>query len=783
MSKCEKFVLRCNSKKQGHAISHPSAQSNPGKPISSQQQTTLTVVVLDSDDDECAVEAEGSKTNVKKPSPEVLKPSKKTNNSSESTLEAVQNIADMEILSLIDELSQRNKATNPVENGISLVSSEESDSNIAESSNEGNEDDKYFKDKRKANKLRKRENKKREKLSALKKELNKKDKCIEELKKKIVQDQQVSIESEKETTDSDRPVEAVASTSSKKAKIDVNKSSESSSATGYVVEPLTLNIKQDIDDDGVYFTRRPKKEPKTPSDVAQIINTASTSSASVLLQTLNNLLVNEVGVNMNEFLQIMKTDKYEIKKEIISKALHPEEEPPPPPQFPKVINKAPINETSLQSPQVNPRDPRISQDSNPVLARSPVPSLMNNMNILAHPPPPFAQNMVPTSPLINHNHVLNRPQNYVNVPSALPIRDPRLLRQAPNVIPNVPSIRSPEYSAREEIPRPNVNVLLPNLDKRNAMNYREYKLRRELEDQQKKQLLKSTLNVVESINTVEAPQLKEKPKPLLESKKLESNQAQPVTKTVLTDSTKSRLEKNVDQPKISESSKLKVKKVLSEPVIEYVNPSQDHDVDKSSDGVVDDDDEFIDEMDEITKLNTLRNREIQNIKDLQQVEEAISNNEKENIPSLEKQTATTSVRDAKSEEAKLMQRPKNYREVIRLNMDIVQSFMPNDVLQEDYNAQRPRIMTRRNTMLTKTEVFPPSKITKRRKSSYVSKKELKKNVKKNDQTKEVKSVKINDENDKNKKEDGSWQVEQKSKINLVLRRRGKFFLFTFIYCT
>lgn len=873
--------------------------------LTPKSSTVTTVVILSSDDDEdCAVVDEKDKKKVPTTAPKTFKHPKSQSKSSD----AVPNIANMEILSLIDKLSQKSETTEkPVDTGISLISSEESDSWNA-GGNNGNcsMDDEQLREKRKAKKLKKKERRKREKLLSLKEQLNSKDKNIVELKKKlgycsdnslssvesssskkkeIDKPQTLGDEPKKsiETSDSTKTIET--SDSRKAKETDVNgdptkhatpeeENKENPSVelpNGSSTEPLIMKekpsvqlpnasstepliikekpsvevptvsskyikapliIKEEVfDNETMIFTRRPKKEPieVTNTDLPEVENTSfiepfksSTSESSGILRQLQDLLLKEVGVDMDDFLDIMKTDKYEIKKEIIAKVSSAAEQPPPAPRFqkqeppppPPRFPKTEITTPPPPPPPMQPRDPRIAQEINLNLNLNMAPtdrrnqhtlnlniSTSNGMQMNTHkiphnmhplmknmvpppPPPAIHHNIPPPPPPALHHNIPPFIQNRIPSP---PLRDPRLRRanaqpptllNSPPIIHNSPIMNSPEYSPRDGISKPNFAMQSKQqaCDKRAALTYGEYKKRKALEEQHKKNIqLKMLLSEIENKKAETHRQLNER-QPILEDKIIEppppvviENPKPIVGDTVLEKSTP--------------ISKPVVETTLSKPVIEYVKPSEEINDDRDDD---EEEDEEESEIDEITKMNTLRNARLLEESRISQIN-IEKDLEKENSPPSEKDYNVDETEEEKNEREKAT-KPLNFREVIRLNTDIIQSFMPNDVLQTGYG----RMTRRKSCSAARQDDIPPAgKIKNRRKSEYVAKKEPKKKTpKKKEPAKKEEIIKTKNEKPKEKdqakkkEDDSSWQVEQKSptatgsnpKINLIIRKRGKFSL-------
>ncbi|KAL5277079.1 hypothetical protein ACFFRR_002355 [Megaselia abdita] len=946
LGKCDKFIARCVGKEKAHLLPPPAATT-------ASAPTMATVVILSSDDEDCAiVDSRIKKTEVS---------SSKTFKPPSPKKETVPNITNMEILSLIDELSlkkEEKKEEKSVDNGISLISSEESDS-----WNTGAHDEES-RERRKARKLKKKEKRKLEKLKALKEKLNSKDKNIESLMKKLgycsdsslssvessnakKKDKKYSKEdSKKESSNKDRKPEE----SSKKEKKEKDRESSNSknkekegdasnlknkekegessnkerkeesskdegkieeslkkeevtkndkesskkeevpkkdkesstseenliteeikkteispvpsTSKSYVKEPLLI-IKDEVEDDySMMFTRRPKREfsEETKTEVLPVIENSPlpepVKEPTDMYQQLRHLLYTEVGVNMDDFLDIMKTDKFEIKKEIITKVLASAEDPPPAPRFPKPIaedipppprfKKLPADEIPPPPPRFQkvltddlrpaPRDPRIPQEINlNVNLNMPTTDMFNdhtlNLNIrtsngmqlnstqnipqqnirapILHKIPPLMEKIIPPPPELQQKIP-------PRLPSPPPLRDPRLrrdprLQAQPNPVLNSPTspspiLNSPEYSHRDFIPKPVQNKA--DFDKRAALTYKEYKKRKALEEQRiKDQQLRMLLNEVENKSAEAVRQLNER-HPILEEK---TNWSAPKPVPEVEKTVEKIVDKGPTNSKpIIQSVQVISKPIIETPVIEYVKPggedneSTNDDEEKRNDEEDEDEDDGSD-MDEITKLNTLRNRELAEslkLKEASPTEEQVSEPEEEN-------EETVPEKDVESEKV-IKSYKKNFREVIRLNLDIMQSFMPNDVLQDAYGLQRSttdltveqpdpdyvpkRIMTRRKSCSAARQEDPsPPKLRKRRKSAYVEKKETKKKApKKKDEPKKnetpkTKTAKSKDVKDKENipktpvETDNSWQVDQKSpaekdkqpKINLIIRKRAQ----------
>lgn len=892
LEKCDKFIMKCKGLEAQAVPEGPAPPPVPAPPPQ-KPKTVTTVVILSSDDEDCAIVDEKTKKDqpstsksFKSPSP----PSSSNSTKKENEPAIPPGITQMEILSLIDELREKQKPVQPevkpvLDTGISLISSEESDSWSKEQNEGGDKDEERAK--RKARKLKKKEQRKREKIEALKEKLNSKEKNIVELKKKLgycsdssissvdsltpkvnknkskLDDSLIVIDSpSKEVELEDIPkqksetelIEDIPKDEEKTAQNtkEPENPTEEKPSKSYVTEPLI--IKQEDDDDcGVIFTRRPKKEKLEVKEVPPVVNTNSLPEppppvSTDIYKQLNHLLMTEVGVNMEDFLDIMKTDKFEIKKEIIAKVLNCEE-PPPAPRFQK-----PMEEEPPPPPPIKLRDPRVSQEINlNVNLNMPPSALFNNdprnhhtlnLNIstssgmqLGKRLPPM--NIPPPPPPLNY------PNNHIQMPpSPVPdLRDPRLRRAQPNPllpsppINHSPIMNSPEYSPRDFIPKPSfppVTKNPPSFDKRAALTYGEYKKRKALEEQQKKKLeLQALLSEVESKSAEAVRQLHER--------------------------------QQILEPNVAVAKPPVVEKPISKPVVEYIKPSDliNKDHDEGDEEEEDDDDS---DMDEVTKLNTMRNRELKNSQTLSQVKEPVveyvkpsetngndddsdmdeataANTKMNRKPTIDGKTdddgkvktvkvrkplnsmiihkkkvptpksspetsennkPSTSKKKSSAQEKDVDEKiakngMKSFREVIKLQSDIIQSFMPNDVLQNEYGLHRSRnnlndedyvepkrIMTRRKSscIARKEDVSPPpaEKIKKRRKTTYITKKE--KAEKKEDKKK--KTCKKEEEKVESEK-DSDWHVEQKvdpppvnepekkPKINLILRKRGEFF--------
>lgn len=877
MGKCEKFVVRCIGKEK--------AQLTLKLPARSPSVT----IVLSSDDEDFANVDEKRKKDAAENATRELKPHK-------SRCSEAAHVTNTKILSVLDKVNQRRKSK---DHRISLEGSHSWNETNKNSSKE-----EELKEKHNIKKLKKREKKK---LVALKKEeLNFKDKTIERerIKPRSWRDDPLgfteSLNSKKNEECSQQRVKgdtkkkpsSSKSLYSEEKQNDSRNSDNQSLKTPYIKVPLI--IKEEVSDDFNIFTRRPKKQPieieKTKvlpeiDDAHHMETYESPKSEPDTFKQLNYLLLNEVGVNMNEFLDIMRTENFELKKEV-SKMLPSLDEIPPAPGFKnKVFEGSPLLTSQFRKadiehqplpPATKERDLGVSQEINFNLNLSMPPTDPSNRHTLnlkistsngmqmesTHPhddnlpsmstktSPPM-QMSKKTSPPMQMSEKTSPPmsqkcgnpsvfQNVPNLPTfhqnlfpetqAIPylptVRDPRLRRvqstteRSLPVICNSPDMKHREFSSGDGItnfpiqskaatdPRlrhaqlntfsrsSSITDNLPIMycqeysrdgvmkrsdnftkqikaatDKKEALTYGEYKKRKALEEQQKKDFqLKKLLNEVEYKNADAVRQLNER-RPLLEEKTMSR-----VLGTNVNFISEKFNKKSADvnaSERFTPISKPVVEKTLSEPVIEYVRKVSEENSNDGSYEVEDSD------MDEITKINTLRNRrlEVKPLKDTYKEEL-----KKENSTS-QKITVDKDVSRKDEETEKLLKtyKPKNYREVIRLNLDIMESFMTNDVLQDEYGLRRSRndlsidvpafsrrIMTRRRTCLAACKNDPDrsERIQKRRTTSYVEKKEAKENL-----PQPIKNKEITNSNGKNDKK--SSYIAKKGDTTEILQLADK----------